>query len=266
MLSEEVLLCPKCKEKLERKNQSFLCPNNHCYDISKNNYVNLLLCNQKKSKAPGDDKLMIVARNEFLENGYFEILRKNVEDIVRSQKPSVILDAGCGTGYYTHNLQNEFNVIAMDISKEAVRCTSKNNKKTLAVVSSIFDLPLKNNSIDLILNIFAPKPQEEFHRVLTETGIIIEVVPGKEHLKELKEKIFDSSNIPNKEKFAYNNFSLKESEHLKYVVNIKSSEDLIDLLKMTPYYYKGGYHQMTKLGMTNNLEVTFDFILNIWNH
>lgn len=260
---KNVLVCPICKEILKKESHSFLCQHKHCYDIAKEGYINLLLCNKKKTQLPGDDKIMISARNDFLQKGYFNQLREQVEFLVKEISPSLILDAGCGTGFYTHNLQDEFDVIAIDISKEAAKYTSKNNKNSLVIVSSIFDIPVKDNSVGLILNIFAPKPQEEFARILNTNGKILEIIPGKEHLKELKEKVFDGNNKFNSEKFAFNKFNLKTFKHLKYVAKIERSEDLIDLLKMTPYFYKGGDKQIVKLEKLNNLEVTLDFIINV---
>ena len=263
MVSEEILICPKCHEKLKRTGKSFFCKSGHCYDISKNNYVNLLLCNKKKSKSPGDDKIMISARNNFLEKGYFERLRKTIEEIVENEKPTYMLDAGCGTGYYSHNLGQKYNIVAIDISKEAIHFTAKNNKNSLSIVSSIYELPLKDCCIDLILNIFAPKPKDEFKRVLKNNGVIVEVVPGKEHLKELKELMFGNDAVFNKEKFAFNDFKIKVSKKLNYSVKIIENDDIINLIKMTPYYYTGGRKNEVSFNQIKSINVTFDFIINV---
>lgn len=263
MLSEEILICPICHQKLKKSGKSLFCANNHCYDISKNNYVNLLLCNKKKSNFPGDNKTMISARNDFLKKGYFDKLRKTVEKVVSDEKPTLILDAGCGTGYYSHNLQETYDVIAIDISKESVHLTAKNNNKSLPVVASIYELPLKNCSIDLILNIFAPKPKEEFKRVLKDNGVIVEVVPGKDHLKELKELMFGNRTEFNKEKFAFSDFKIKSSQKLKYSVNILENEDIINSIRMTPYFYTGGRGKEDLLNQIKGINVTFDFIINV---
>lgn len=263
MISAEILICPKCHKKLKKTGKSLFCENGHCFDIARNNYINLLLCNKKKSKFPGDDKTMISARNNFLEKGYFEKLRKAIEQIVDDEKPTYILDAGCGTGYYSHNLEQKYNVVAIDISKEAIHFTAKNNKNSLSIVSSIYELPLKDCCIDLILNIFAPKPKEEFKRILKNNGVIVEVVPGKEHLKELKEIMFGDDTVSNKEKFAFSDFKLKSSNKLKYSVKIIENDDVINLIKMTPYYYTGGRQNEDKFNQIKSLDVTFDFIINV---
>ena len=51
-----MIICPICKEKLEREGKSYRCINNHSFDISKSGHINLLIDNKKHSKMPGDDK------------------------------------------------------------------------------------------------------------------------------------------------------------------------------------------------------------------
>ena len=69
-------ICPICAKELVRKEKSFLCENSHCFDISKYGYVNLLTTGGKKGH--GDDKLMVNARHDFLNKGYYEHLREAV--------------------------------------------------------------------------------------------------------------------------------------------------------------------------------------------
>lgn len=261
----EILICPNCGEKLSRIKTQFLCPHNHCFDVAKEGYVNLLLPNQKKSKDPGDDKTMINARQEYLNNGYYQPLRNKICEIVNRSNAEIVLDAGCGTGYYTNELNsNKYKIYGIDISKHAIKTASKNNKDNLYIVASIFSLPIESQSVDIILNVFAPKPKTEFERVLKNNGFIIEVVPGKNHLKELKTIIYENEFLENKEKYAFENFKLVESKKLSYSKCFNNTTDLINLLKMTPYWYKGG-EVNSKLVLDSNIgEITFDFIINIW--
>ena len=130
MNKEALLICPVCKEELKPAEKSYLCKNGHCFDIAKSGYVNLLQINHKKTKNPGDDKEMILARKHFLDLGYFEKLRNKIYEIIKDYSPATILDAGCGSGYYTNKLENEFQVISVDISKSAADVTAKNNKQS----------------------------------------------------------------------------------------------------------------------------------------
>lgn len=260
-----ILICPNCGEKISYIGAQLLCPHNHCFDIAKEGYVNLLLPNQKKSKEPGDDKTMIDARQEYLNNGYYQPLRDKICEIIDLSNADVILDAGCGTGYYANDIDpNKHQICGIDISKYAIKMASKNNKNNSYIVASIFSLPIANESIDVILNVFAPKPKAEFERVLKNNGLIIEVVPGKDHLKELKTIIYKKEFLENKEKYAFENFKLEQTQRLSYTKCFNNACDLINLLKMTPYWYNGGEIN-SKLILDSNInKMTFDFIINIW--
>ena len=74
------MLCPNCKEKLEKNGNTYKCLNNHSFDISKQGYVNLLL----NSKNSGDNKEMITARHEFLKKGYFDNLLNSIASIINT--------------------------------------------------------------------------------------------------------------------------------------------------------------------------------------
>ena len=50
------LACPKCHKPIIQVNNSYKCENNHCYDIAKSKYLNLLLNPDKATNNPGDSK------------------------------------------------------------------------------------------------------------------------------------------------------------------------------------------------------------------
>ena len=98
-----IFVCPKCKTPLYDEGNSLFCQNRHCFDKSKYKYVNLLLQNGKQNH--GDNKLMIRSRKSFLDRGYYSHLRLSLcESICKHLKNGVILDAGCGEGYYLDGL------------------------------------------------------------------------------------------------------------------------------------------------------------------
>lgn len=264
----EVLKCTKCNSRLHLFNNSLLCDNRHCYDISKEGYVNLLLVNKKKSKQPGDDELMITARDEFLNKGYYDEIIKNICNIDEFKKLNIkILDAGCGSGYYLDKIcqnQNLTGCIGVDISKYAIKKASKNDKKNFYCVASLFDLPIQDQSVDVILNIFAPKANEEFNRVLKQDGLLIEVIPGKEHLKELKQLLYKDKYTENEEKFALN-LKFIDSNRVKYSKEL-GKEDILNLFKMTPYWHSTSFKDKTNMLSIESLNITFDFIINLWRN
>ena len=73
---------------------------------------------------------MVKARTRFLSHGYYEPLQQALVQIVQRYQPGVVIDAGCGEGYYTNRLQQEeTNVIGFDLSKHAVDDTCKAKKR-----------------------------------------------------------------------------------------------------------------------------------------
>lgn len=258
-----ILKCPNCCSELLVKDKGLSCQSGHFFDFAKEGYVNLLLPNHKKTKNPGDDSVMINARDSFLKAGYFEKLKNQIGSTV-DFSGKIVLDAGCGTGYYLSSIEAKDCVkIGADISKFAIKKASKNDEKSSYFVASIFNMPIKEQSVDIIFNIFAPKPQQEFKRILKDNGIIVEVVPGKNHLKEIKEIIYNQEAKPNTEKYAFSEFNLLKSNRLTYEIQLKNIKDLNSLLMMTPYWYNGAKNEQN-LVMLNLKNITLDFIVNLW--
>ena len=59
-------------------------------------------------------------------------------------------------------------------------------------VASSFSQPVRTGWADLLLNCFSPFAQEEFQRVLRPGGRMIYVVPGAEHLYQMKAVLYDT--------------------------------------------------------------------------
>ena len=230
---EKAIICPKCKERLSKINNTYKCINNHSYDISKEGYVNLLI---SKTNA-GDNDILIKARHNFLNNGYYEPLALKLKDIVP-------------------------NIIGCDISKDAIKLASKKNKDISFIVASNQFIPLANNSIDLILNIFAPYFDKEFNRLLN-NGYLIIVHTAEKHLWELKELIYEKPYLNKKEVFNLENFTLIKEENIYYTINIPK-EDLYSLFTMTPYYYKTKKEDISKIDLVESLSMTINFTISIF--
>ena len=64
------LCCPVCGGALEKRAGAYRCQKNHSFDIAKSGYVNLLLNSSQGHH--GDDKLMVRARRDFLDKGYYD--------------------------------------------------------------------------------------------------------------------------------------------------------------------------------------------------
>lgn len=130
-----IFRCPICGEEFEEIGKSFVCKKNHLFDISSSGYVNLLPVHKANSKAPGDSEEMVSARRNFLSKGYYEPLMRGIIELISSRLPrsGIILDCGCGEGYYTVAMAEAFlergaNVYGVDISKTAVKKAAKRAK------------------------------------------------------------------------------------------------------------------------------------------
>jgi 23S rRNA (guanine745-N1)-methyltransferase len=94
--------CPLCHAPLERRDNSFICPQRHQFDLAKEGYVNLLPVQFKRSRDPGDSAEMMQARRAFLDAGHYQPLRDAICAYLHTFAPTDLLDIGCGEGYYTH--------------------------------------------------------------------------------------------------------------------------------------------------------------------
>ncbi|MDD3171151.1 MAG: methyltransferase domain-containing protein [Bacilli bacterium] len=255
-----MLICPKCKKQLQKENHIYRCENNHSYDISKYNYVNLLLSHPKA----GDNKLMINARNNFLEAGYYQPLADLISTKINIINP-VILDCGCGTGFYLNSLFSQFNgtFYGIDISKFAIEKAARKNKDITYIVASSSNIPLKNRSVDILMNVFAPYFNDEFFRVLKNDGLLIVVSANTNHLFELKKVLYAEPYLNNDKEYLLSSFIMVDEEKLEYKINIKT-EDINNLYKMTPYFYRTSSSDYAKLSLISSLEITVSFTIRIY--
>ena len=264
-----MLVCPKCGKDLYKNNNTFSCEDGHSFDISKEGYVNLLLPNKKNSLLPGDNKEMVMAREQFLNKDYYAPLKDAISKYINEhfKEDVALLDAGCGTGYYSIHIKEKYqyvmDILGVDISKFAVQKAAKKDKSAQFIVASTFDLPIKDKSFDIILNIFSPKANESFKRVLKDDGVLIQVMPGGKHLLELKEILYKDSTYENEVEFEYSGFNLKDNFEVSYNIDV-DKDDLMHLFTMTPYLYKTKIEDIKALDDIKNLKITIDFVIAIW--
>ena len=162
---ESLLRCPLCAQPLDRQDTRYLCPRGHSFDRAAAGYVHLLPANKLHSKDPGDDKAMAAARNRFLSGGYYDPLRDALTRLALAYAPdrAQILDAGCGEGYYSAALFQALlqagkhpRMAGVDLSKHALRRAAKRQGSIEFAVASVYDLPVADQQIDLLVNCFSP--------------------------------------------------------------------------------------------------------------
>ena len=186
--------CPICQEALDLVQQSLVCTNRHSFDLAKFGYVNLA----PQVKASKDyDKENFQNRKLVLENGFYDhILTSLSECLSPLDHPANILDIGCGEGYYSRSLQErhpDHSFYAFDLSKESIQLAAKSDQewKVKWFVGDLAHLPLLDQSMDLLLDIFSPANYQEFKRVLAPDGRLIKVIPTATHLQEIRQKVKD---------------------------------------------------------------------------
>lgn len=261
-------ICPVCKSEISLFERTYKCNNNHCFDLSKDGYVNLLMSQQSSLKRHGDDKLMVKARRDFFEKGFYNELRNTLCKTLKDALPesSTIVDVGCGEGYYTSEISkvNDFKIFGIDISKDALKYAAKSVKNSSFAVASAFSLPFAESSADCILSVFAPSAYEEFYRVLKKDGKLVKAIPLEEHLWELKCALYKEPYKNKPEKRNDELFKLVSQKEIKYKIRLTEKEDIENLFKMTPYYYKTGREDAERLLSLEKLETTVHFGVEIY--
>lgn len=261
-------LCPVCGQPLQAGETSFFCSKNHQFDRAKSGYVNLLL--HKHSNVPGDNKLMVSSRKQFLQKGYYQILADKLCEEIQNISPihPMIVDAGCGEGYYTNQvyqaLQQQADIFGIDISKFALNAAAKKNPQIHYAVASVFHLPISDHCCDIVLNLFAPYCGEEFQRILKSNGYLFLIIPGKEHLWELKQAIYDTPYFNEVKDYALEGFQLQKVVKINDTIFLNCAEDIQNLFTMTPYYYKTSIESTKRLQQLHTLETKIQFELLIY--
>lgn len=245
-------ICPVCRLPLEDKGSLYRCEKGHSFDKSKYGYVNLLMSNQSSSKRHGDDRLMIRARRDFLSKGYYSFLLDQLTDICGKYLDgnASVLDAGCGECYYSTGIGEkypDYKMWGIDISKDALEFAHKRGVDFPLSVASLFSLPFEDESADCIINCFSPAADGEYHRVLKKGGILIRVVPLEEHLFSLKGAIYDKPYLNPAPVKEAEGFETAEYREIKKEIILENSEDILNLFRMTPYYYKTGREDQQKI-------------------
>ncbi|MGL1957420.1 MAG: 23S rRNA (guanine(745)-N(1))-methyltransferase [Colwellia sp.] len=259
--------CPLCQQTLALKNKSYGCENNHSFDQAKQGYVNLLPVQFKHSKAPGDNKSMVNARRAFLQQGYYQPLVERMLALYQkyADKNAAVFDAGCGEGFYTHQHKTSTNsVYGVDIAKETIKIAAKKHQNCFFSVGTLANLAFSNEHFGWIFSVYAPILEKEFTRILKNNGYLLTVTPAEQHLFELKQLIYRQANKHDETKTAINDLLLIEEQNLNYVMNFTHSEDVLNLLAMTPFAFKSTAELIEELKSKQLFNCQADFVLRLY--
>lgn len=259
-----VILCPLCQAVLAREDKQWRCSNGHSFDVAREGYVNLLPVQHKKSLQPGDASDMVKARREFLAAGYYQPLRDAVVAMLQEINPEHVLDIGCGEGYYTQAMADvAADVVGLDIAKPAIQLAAKRCKGPLWLVGGSARLPLADASMDLVTSLFSPLPVDEMARVLRPGGKLLVVTPAADHLRSMREALFETLVPHQPEKFLTvlgPQFQCI-SEQTLAVPLVLSQTALRQLLLMTPYVWRAKAERRAALEAEEHLQTDAVFTL-----
>ena len=265
--------CPLCARPLCVESHSLHCPSRHAFDKAKEGYVNLLPVAQKHSRAPGDDKGMAAARRAFLEKGWYAPLRDEICALaVEAAGPApVVLDAGCGEGYYTAGVREALlaagkqpALAGVDISKFSLQRAARRYAGIEFAVASVYRLPVGDRTVDLLLNVFSPLALDEFRRVLRLGGSYLYVGSAARHLWELKEVLYDRPYLNEEKETPYEGFVYEKIVPVSYQIHLPGQEDIHALFQMTPYYWKTGKDGAVRLEALDCLDCRIDFRIHVF--
>ena len=254
--------CPICQENLTLVESSLKCSNHHSFDLAKFGYVNL--APQIKQSA-NYDKENFQNRQQILEAGFYQAILDALSTMLSSLETSkTILDIGCGEGFYSRKLQEahpDRTFYAFDISKDSVQIAAKSETNWAVnwFVGDLARLPIKDASMDILLDIFSPANYGEFRRVLSQNGILIKVIPTENHLKEIRQIVQDQltkkdySNQDIKEHFQ-EHFSIQSSQIASLTKSI-TAEQRQALLSMTPLLF---HVDQSKIDWSQLTEITIE--------
>lgn len=261
-------LCPICAASLQLNPsaKTYICENNHHFDLAKEGYLNLLPVQHKHSAEPGDNKQMMQARREFLEAGFYEPMAKALTMIIDAGRPTHLLDLGCGEGYYSRAIEgccsNSMMLYGADIAKYAVAAAAKKQPNARFIVASVNRLPYAAQYFDFVLRVFAPSNDDELRRMLKPSGLLLTVTPGPRHLWQLKEFIYAEVKEHALESGVPKGFERIDTQRISYKIT-PNPQQRIALLQMTPFAWRANENVQQAIKDATELEIETDFILTL---
>lgn len=238
--SDQFFQCPICGTKLRLEENSLMCEQNHCFDISKKGFVDFMLNNRQEKNY---DLASFENRHLILERGMYDHIADKLVTLIDELNIESVLDVGCGEGYYAKKIaESSRNVLAFDISKDSIQLAAKGmNTPVEWFVGDLAHLPVQNQVIDGIIDIFSPANYHEFNRILKKDGYILKVIPNQYHVQELRAQAKDQLK---QEKYSNKKVLDYFEEHYQLVDQIDAtktyqvtSEERSAFIKMTPLLF-----------------------------
>ena len=186
-----MLLCPvrDCRLPLARDQTRLVCRRAHSFDAARSGYFNLLQPQDRRSKNPGDTPEAVRGRRRLHDLGVTLPLLRGIAAMVHASREDVVLDAGCGDGFYLGSLTREigFDAHGVDISTAAIDAAARRYPQCEWLVANADRfIPYADRSFSLVLSITARMNAGEFRRVLRDDGRLLVAIPAPNDFIELR--------------------------------------------------------------------------------
>lgn len=261
---ENIFSCPICRADMTYKNgASLVCKANHCFDRARLGYVNML----QKQILTDYNKEMFTARREIFRAGYYNPLLDKISSILKEISPKIIVDAGCGEGFQLSYIKSALSpsptAIGIDVSRDGITIASREDKQSVWLVADLASIPLKNSSVDGLINILSPANYKEFSRVVRKGGYIIKVVPGESYLAQIRQSLYrgtskeshSSSDTVGLMKESFPNVNISD---ISYNISPTKAQ-LEDFIKMSPISWGAKNEDISAILEKGLKEITLDF-------
>jgi 23S rRNA (guanine745-N1)-methyltransferase len=184
-------LCPvrNCRAPLRREERRLFCENGHSFDIARSGYINLLQPQDRRSNRPGDTPSAVAGRRRLHDRGVTAPFLLAIADLTALSSADVVLDAGCGDGFYLGSLarQSGFRGHGIDISVPAIDAAAKRYSECEWIVANADRfVPYEDRSFSVLLSVTARMNAGEFRRVLRSEGRFLLALPAPDDLVELR--------------------------------------------------------------------------------
>lgn len=166
-----------------------VCERGHSFDVARSGYINLLQPQDRRSKHPGDTAAGVAARRRLHDRGVTVPLLDAIAEMMAARPGEVVLDAGCGDGFYLGSLaqRSGFDAHGVDISVPAVDAAARRYRECQWIVANADRfIPYAEGSFSMVLSITARMNPGEFRRVLRDDGRLLVALPAPEDLIELR--------------------------------------------------------------------------------
>jgi 23S rRNA (guanine745-N1)-methyltransferase len=186
-----MLVCPvrNCGLPLTLDGQRLLCERRHSFDVARSGYINLLQPQDRRSKYPGDTVAAVAARRRLHDRGVSAPLLNAIAEILCPSQTDIVLDAGCGDGFYLGSLARQagFSGHGVDISVPAIEAAARRYPESEWIVANADRfVPYASRCFSIVMSITARMNASEFRRVLRDDGRLLIALPAPDDLIELR--------------------------------------------------------------------------------